>query len=151
MANRYLGSFVQGKRHGQGTFFYSSGAHFEGTWDNDEKHGPGKFVFEDGLLYDKGYNQDRPVEKYPDNPLRPAFQLHIGDLLDEHELCKTIKSLSSDPVAKAAQLETATKVKQQEVANSLLRYNTELLDLYRYYSTLDLGACVYFFLLLFGY
>ena len=32
MCNRYLGSFVMGKRSGRGTFFYANGAKYIGEW-----------------------------------------------------------------------------------------------------------------------
>lgn len=38
-SNRYTGDFVQGQRHGQGTFFYAGGATYEGEWKNNKKHG----------------------------------------------------------------------------------------------------------------
>lgn len=37
--NQYTGDFVQGQRHGQGTFSYAGGAFYEGEWKNDKKDG----------------------------------------------------------------------------------------------------------------
>lgn len=37
--NQYTGEFVQGQRHGQGTFYYVGGAMYEGGWRYNKKHG----------------------------------------------------------------------------------------------------------------
>lgn len=37
--NQYTGGFVQGQKHGQGTFYYADGAVYEGEWKNNKKHG----------------------------------------------------------------------------------------------------------------
>lgn len=39
LRNEYKGEFVQGSRHGQGTFVYASGAVYSGCWKNNKKHG----------------------------------------------------------------------------------------------------------------
>ena len=39
LRNTYYGMFVNGKRHGQGTFLYANGAKYEGSWVNDLKDG----------------------------------------------------------------------------------------------------------------
>lgn len=38
---RYEGDFVQGKRHGKGTIFYSNGDTYVGLWENGQRHGRG--------------------------------------------------------------------------------------------------------------
>lgn len=35
LSNQYTGDFVQGQRHGRGTFYYASGAIYEGEWSNN--------------------------------------------------------------------------------------------------------------------
>lgn len=35
LSNQYTGDFVQGQRHGHGTFYYASGAIYEGEWRNN--------------------------------------------------------------------------------------------------------------------
>lgn len=37
--NKYKGQFDQGLRHGQGTFYYASGAVYSGSWKHNRKHG----------------------------------------------------------------------------------------------------------------
>jgi MORN repeat len=39
LRNYYEGNFVNGRRHGQGTFHYSSGTKYVGEWKADQKHG----------------------------------------------------------------------------------------------------------------
>lgn len=36
LSNQYTGSFVQGLRHGRGTFYHASGAIYEGEWHNNK-------------------------------------------------------------------------------------------------------------------
>uniref|UniRef100_A0A3P8RLX9 Radial spoke head component 1 n=1 Tax=Amphiprion percula TaxID=161767 RepID=A0A3P8RLX9_AMPPE len=38
-SNHYKGDFIHVQRHGQGTFYYASGAIYEGEWRNCKKHG----------------------------------------------------------------------------------------------------------------
>ena len=38
---RYIGGFVNGKREGKGTFFYSNGKRYEGEWKDDMEDGLG--------------------------------------------------------------------------------------------------------------
>jgi hypothetical protein len=53
--------FKDGKRHGEGTLFCSTGARYEGQWQADKKHGEGLFVFEDGSVFAGQFIDDRPV------------------------------------------------------------------------------------------
>lgn len=39
LRNEYTGDFVQGLRHGQGSFYYASGALYKGEWKDNKKHG----------------------------------------------------------------------------------------------------------------
>lgn len=36
LSNQYTGDFVQGQRHGRGTFYHASGAFYEGEWCNNK-------------------------------------------------------------------------------------------------------------------
>lgn len=36
LSNQYTGDFAQGQRHGHGTFYYASGATYEGEWSNNK-------------------------------------------------------------------------------------------------------------------
>ena len=37
----YVGDFVNGQRHGLGSYFYANGDLYEGQWENDQKNGQG--------------------------------------------------------------------------------------------------------------
>lgn len=47
LRNRYQGEFLNGLRHGFGTFFYANGARYEGEWFENMKHGYACFISED--------------------------------------------------------------------------------------------------------
>ncbi|XP_040885363.1 radial spoke head 10 homolog B [Toxotes jaculatrix] len=59
--NRYTGDFVQGQRHGLGTFYYAGGAIYEGEWKNNKKHGKGKFTFKDGHVFEGEFVDDQMI------------------------------------------------------------------------------------------
>lgn len=58
---RYFGMFKDGKRHGEGSLWYSNGARYEGQRELDKKQGPGVYVFEDGSVFSGQFAADRPV------------------------------------------------------------------------------------------
>jgi len=39
LRNYYEGNFLDGRRHGHGIFYYSSGTKYIGEWKSDQKHG----------------------------------------------------------------------------------------------------------------
>lgn len=39
LQNEYVGDFVNGERHGHGTFLYADGAMYSGEWVHNKKHG----------------------------------------------------------------------------------------------------------------
>ena len=44
----YTGEFLNGKKHGKGTFTWSDGNRFVGQWRNDKRYGEGTYIYEDG-------------------------------------------------------------------------------------------------------
>lgn len=44
MRNRYEGSWMNGERHGYGTFYYADGSKYEGEWKKNKKEGFGIFT-----------------------------------------------------------------------------------------------------------
>lgn len=54
----YEGQFEEGCRNGYGTFTYSSGAVYQGSWKNNEYHGTGLLVTED-YEYDGNWSQGK--------------------------------------------------------------------------------------------
>ena len=48
--SQYVGQFVGGLRHGQGSHTYSNGAEYVGNWANDKRHGQGIFEMKTALM-----------------------------------------------------------------------------------------------------
>jgi hypothetical protein len=84
-ANKYVGAFVDGKRHGHGVFSYADGAKYVGEFFEDEKHGQGVYAFEDGSAFRGAFERDKPVTPPGDPPFAPTafLNLDVHDLLDE--------------------------------------------------------------------
>jgi hypothetical protein len=49
--NKYVGMFVEGRRHGKGSFCYASGATYVGEWVNNKKHGDAVYTTETGDVF----------------------------------------------------------------------------------------------------
>ncbi|KAF0978406.1 hypothetical protein FDP41_002226 [Naegleria fowleri] len=57
--NYYEGSFVEGKREGQGTFHYADGSSYSGEWFNNLKHGEGVFYYLNGSIQKGVWKEDK--------------------------------------------------------------------------------------------
>ncbi|CCW67660.1 unnamed protein product [Phytomonas sp. Hart1] len=82
--NVYEGSFMNGKREGQGIFYYADGSRFEGTWQNGRKNGTCKFI---GAISQPFYGTF--VDDIPQNlpPLSvPGYENAISSIYIE-DLC----------------------------------------------------------------
>ena len=56
---RYVGSVnSEGERNGQGTYYYTSGATWSGTWRNGDKHGYGTEKAADGTITKGNWNSN---------------------------------------------------------------------------------------------
>ncbi|XP_036020776.1 mismatch repair endonuclease PMS2 isoform X3 [Mus musculus] len=58
LRNEYIGEFVNGFRHGQGKFYYASGAMYEGEWASNKKQGRGRMTFKNGHVYEGLFSND---------------------------------------------------------------------------------------------
>ena len=47
----YEGEFLNGKRHGFGSYFYANGSKYIGEWSNDRANGKGTMIFVSGAKY----------------------------------------------------------------------------------------------------
>ncbi len=66
---RYVGSVdSNGKRHGQGTYYYTTGAKWTGTWRNGDKHGYGTETSPDGSVRKGNWNCDVYVGEPTETP-----------------------------------------------------------------------------------
>uniref|UniRef100_A0A7S0QT02 Uncharacterized protein n=1 Tax=Pyramimonas obovata TaxID=1411642 RepID=A0A7S0QT02_9CHLO len=123
MMNRYKGNFVNGKREGEGTFFYATGARYQGQWRDNMKHGAGMFTFEDGTIFEGDFVEDKPFKQGEAENGQPTtiqtpqmpVQLDILDIYAE---------------------ELAPEVTVVAVSHLLLRFNTEFKTIYRHYASL---------------
>ena len=61
MRNYYEGNFLDGRRHGHGTFYYSSGTKYIGDWKADQKNGKGKVIFRNGTTLEADFFNDRII------------------------------------------------------------------------------------------
>ncbi|XP_076779742.1 radial spoke head 10 homolog B isoform X1 [Arvicanthis niloticus] len=62
LRNEYIGEFVNGFRHGQGKFYYASGAMYEGEWVSNKKQGRGRMTFKNGRVYEGLFSNDHIVQ-----------------------------------------------------------------------------------------
>lgn len=116
MCNRYIGGFKEGMRHGKGIFYYANGAKYQGEWEKNQKHGRGLFIFEDGSIYSGPFDRDRMVERKIDRAadvVKPKLVLNIYDILPSGKKYDSAK---------------------REIDNTILRINTDLKTIYKYYS-----------------
>ena len=56
--NWYYGMFENGYRHGFGTYFYASGARYDGIWKKNLKHGKMQYIHENGNKYNGEFVND---------------------------------------------------------------------------------------------
>ncbi|KAG2392479.1 hypothetical protein C9374_012731 [Naegleria lovaniensis] len=106
--NYYEGTFIEGKREGQGTFHYADGSSYTGEWFNNLKHGEGVFYYLNGSMQKGVWKEDKlhvphssessvssniqaTVDRVVPNPnatqsssgvlTTPLIELYINDLL----------------------------------------------------------------------
>nr|XP_019938537.1 PREDICTED: radial spoke head 10 homolog B2 [Paralichthys olivaceus] len=135
-SNRYTGDFVQGQRHGRGTFFYADGAIYEGEWRNDKKHGKGKFTSKDGHVFEGEFVDDHMMTNELNGnragtPLCGAPTLSgSASSVFGADVSLNIKSL----LDKIPQKKRNTELKQLEFV--VLRQDAELRSIYSFYCRL---------------
>ncbi|XP_042364204.1 radial spoke head 10 homolog B [Plectropomus leopardus] len=121
--NQYTGDFVEGKRHGLGTFYYAGGAKYEQEWRNDKKYGKGRFTSEDGRVLVGECLDDQMLSGFKAPPpsgspvLGPDMSLNIDCLLEKFP-------------------ERKRCTERQQVEFVVLRQNSELRSIYSFYSRL---------------
>lgn len=52
-----MGQYKNGRKHGNGTYYYASGQKYSGDWVNDQKTGKGVFTWPDGNRYENDYSR----------------------------------------------------------------------------------------------
>ncbi|XP_035469851.1 radial spoke head 10 homolog B isoform X2 [Scophthalmus maximus] len=127
-SNRYTGDFVQGQRHGQGTFFYAGGATYEGEWKNNKKHGEGKFTFKDGHVFEGEFVDDQMKTPSLNGNIAPTPLCGVAG--SDSDMPLNIECL----LDKFPQRKRNTERKQVEFV--VMRKDTELRSIYSFYSRL---------------
>ena len=151
LRNRYVGYWLNGLRHGKGTFYYSNGSKYEGDWQENFKHGHGVFTFEDGTEYDGPFLKDRMVERQINQTSVAASpeKEKKGSKKEEKEKPDSPKTEASkrakkeveqNPFKKLIDLSDLIDFEQnpqeaeKDCQNILLRYNSDLKSWYKQYA-----------------
>ncbi len=76
----YCGDVIAGKPHGKGTFLYSDGRKYYGSWKNGEWHGYGVYIHSNERKYIAVFKNG----KWPENVvmLEPDNEIYIGSIKD---------------------------------------------------------------------
>nr|KAF6447676.1 hypothetical protein HJG63_012058 [Rousettus aegyptiacus] len=156
LRNEYIGSFVNGYRHGHGKFYYASGATYEGEWVSNKKHGMGRLTFKNGRVYDGLFVDDHIVEfsnldaeptGYPDLPSDPALRSQGPASSTSAEIIRKLDGSESNPVLGSnIELDLGLLLsmypekdqpeEKKQVEYAVLRNITELRRIYSFYSSL---------------
>jgi len=119
--NLYSGQWVNGRRHGIGTFLYANGSQYHGCWEDNIKHGFGVFTYPDGHVYEGPFENDRMPPRgnavRASEDVAPQLKLNISDIMDNS---------TEDAMHEVKLLE-----------NVLLRYNSEFKVVYKHYAQLE--------------
>ncbi|CAB1119143.1 unnamed protein product [Ectocarpus sp. CCAP 1310/34] len=85
MCNVYRGEWLDGMRHGQGTFMYADGSRHTGQWRKNKKHGPAVFMSDNGRTFEGLFDDDVMLGKVGQDDEHPelsaAVKLKIADIL----------------------------------------------------------------------
>jgi len=57
-SDRYIGSYVNGKRNGFGKMIYPDGSSYKGQWKDGTRHGQGEYTFRNGDKFKGEYQND---------------------------------------------------------------------------------------------
>ncbi|KXJ14586.1 radial spoke head 1 homolog [Exaiptasia diaphana] len=74
---RYQGAKKDGKRHGQGIYFFDNGDIYDGEWRKGRKEGFGTYQFSDGNKNIGWFYRDQYVGKEPNEKLKWKMKKHL--------------------------------------------------------------------------
>ncbi|XP_071402286.1 radial spoke head 10 homolog B [Centroberyx affinis] len=137
--NEYSGDFVEGQRHGQGTFCYASGARYEGEWKNNKKHGQGKYTLKNGHVFEGEFVDDKMttpnLSGIRSHTPNGGFLKRLSDPSNDSSVLVPDMALDIESL-----LEKIPKrqrdMERKEVEFVVLRHNAELRSIYSFYSRL---------------
>ncbi|CAF1065417.1 unnamed protein product [Adineta ricciae] len=156
LRNYYEGNFVNGRRNGFGTFYYSSGTKYIGEWKEDQKHGKGKVILRNGTTIEADFSYDRIMTSLTDDmtsmllielpeiasktPIPSASNTLDPMNIKRSESRNTIGpsfKLEFDPVFDhVTAMEDEKKIITEQVFHVLFRHLPKLNQLYRLYARL---------------
>ncbi|KAI9143913.1 hypothetical protein BKA69DRAFT_1059733 [Paraphysoderma sedebokerense] len=124
--NRYKGAFLEGRRHGMGTFYYANGAIYTGEWEDNMKHGSGYYITENGREYFGDWKLDKVVSD---------FTLYDNDItfLFEFELMTSVSAQQNSPIRSTTSQRTEITM---QINMIIKRHITTLRNIYNNYSSL---------------
>ncbi|XP_037547562.1 radial spoke head 10 homolog B [Nematolebias whitei] len=134
-SNQYKGDFIEGQRHGEGTFYYAGGAIYEGGWKNNKKHGQGKITATDGRVFKGELVDDRLTIPGLDGTRTPTSYGVFHALESDSSVLGPDMALSIDHVLEKIP-ERKREAERKQVEAVVMRENTELRSIYRFYSRL---------------
>jgi hypothetical protein len=137
--NRYVGEFVDGARSGYGRCYYSDGAEYAGQWVNNKKHDPAAvFIFSHGFIYRGEFMNDCMQSAVFAETDSSMIDLPIQDLL-LHTAKQIVMDNKNNYINLTFQEQLSNQITQEKqfLTNLLLRYNTDLLEMYRFYSNTE--------------
>jgi len=81
MLKSYKGSYVKGKREGEGTYKFKNRARYVGYYKQNMKHGSGTFYYPDGSVYEGEWFEDKKSGK--GTYTYPNKDVYVGDWKDD--------------------------------------------------------------------
>ncbi|CAJ1080725.1 radial spoke head 10 homolog B isoform X1 [Xyrichtys novacula] len=135
-SNRYTGDFVQGQRHGLGTFYYAGGAIYVGQWRNNKKHGKGKFTFKNGHVFEGDFVNDQMMTDILNGQRAPTPFCGPSPLPgSDSSILGLDMALNIDCLLDKIP-ERNRNTEQEQVEFVVLKLATELRSVYNFYSKL---------------
>jgi len=149
----YDGMWSGNRKHGQGRFVFANGSEYVGAFVDDQMQDASKWmhpytgVAEQMAALSLGGEQQPPPSSpsrrnkktVGANPAASAKDIGVFDLPLTDVFAAHAREQGFVPGSPATDQSAAQYVSQQreQVSNLLLRYNSELLDVYRYYASAD--------------
>jgi S1-C subfamily serine protease len=105
-SERYVGEFRNDRYHGQGTYYFPSGATYAGEFRDGVRHGRGAYTFANGVKfvgeYQDGKREGLGIEYGPDGSVTRSGQWSDGNLTQAFALSTQRFPFSSSPRPTAA-------------------------------------------------
>ena len=76
--SRYVGDWINGQRHGKGTYYYANGDTYEGDWNEGRREGNGHYIYKRLNMQYKGKSVFQRVFV---RTAQPLLSVHSRDLL----------------------------------------------------------------------